>query len=38
MYKKCDTRAKLLFCLIKPIAFVDVLVAVASLNLKVLCA
>ena len=33
--KKCDARAKLLFCFLKPIVFVDVLVAVASLNLKV---
>ena len=33
--KKCDARVKLLFCLIKPIVFMDFLVAVASLNFKV---
>ena len=33
--KKCEARAKLLFCLIKPIVFSDILVAVAQLNLKV---
>ena len=33
--QKSDVRAKLLFYLIQPIVFVDVLVAVASLNLKV---
>ena len=35
MYKKRDARAKLLFYFNKPIGFLDVLVTVASLNLKV---
>ena len=33
MYKKCDARAKLLFCLLN-LLFFHVLVAVASLDLK----
>ena len=35
MYKKCDARAKLLFCLLKLVFSFDVVVAVASLDLKV---